>query len=376
MEKLDENQQMKQVLPRLRRMVERKAWGEIQNFGMQEVPEMRDFFEAVQREQQKQIRSEIDGIKELLAETTATLERADAPENVDAILKKLTEAKSDNNYSYEHRSAELQKLRQNISYARQTVCYWQDFLNHAQSGNASQERSALSNVLGSLSEYQVVPRSRVLGMMNGIKDGNEANQATPKMTFDSIAKKFRSDSDADSALKAMKGMSDPNNAGYALRQEVTKIKRLSENLSSMSVEEVVAHVQSNSDSDFKLMYDKLAISKIAQASSVVEPKEIMSVNRYLRLTADAAIKAENWKDAQWRLKMYSGDRRGDQYVDDLGTISQYLKGMEFEKVGMWKQAVAAYQAAIDSPYKEFPIEKVLLRLKEVQAKESKANDAK
>lgn len=375
LEKIDGNAQLKMMLPRWRGMVERRAWGELQNFMQVDMPEAREFFDAVRREQQKQLRNDLDRINELLAEAATSVERADAPEQLDSILKKLSDVKGEEYSSYGHPSPELQKARSQLSTTRQIVTYWQNYLNEVQTGNVSRQSNSLQNIASSLSEYQLVPRSRVLRMMEGSDSESLSSQARTKSraAIEVICEKFRRDADVDAALKAFEQLNGNQYDNQSVQQELQKYKRLSHELPTMDAEEVVRRFRGNTESQFGLVFAKLAIKQIAKDTGAALPKEDMSIDRYVRSCAEVAIKAEDWKGAQRFLKLC--DAQSGRPVDDAQALEGYLKGMEFEKSGMWGLAVAAYRTSINSPVKAFPREKVSARLEAMQKQDAQRFEA-
>lgn len=377
LEKVQGKQEITQMLPYWRTMVEGGKWAElggVRDSSLMNVPEVKTFLEAVRREQQKKAKEDRARIEALLKEAGVAVEKAKTPEDLDEIIKKLTESKGGREYGYGS-GEELQGLYQNLQSTRQIVAEWQDYLMEIQTGQSEKALSSLQSISQYLANYPLIPRSKVLRMMSG-EGGNQSNEpkVDPSTQIEAIMVQFEKDRNAEVAWASLQKIPEQQRRNYGAEtmQQLQAFRRFQQNAPLMSPEEVVRALQQNNrNTSLWMSFNNEANVVIAKSLQIAVPKERVSTDQYLRSHADEAIGRDDWTKAQRILTLLdilasgSGSPSGD-----LTAISSYLKGIEFEKAGIWNSAVTSYRTAMHSKVRSFPLEKITVRLEALKQQDA------
>ncbi|RYD50049.1 MAG: hypothetical protein EOP85_00365 [Verrucomicrobiaceae bacterium] len=135
-------------------------------------PQMEAFRKALKESNESLTRDKISNMEDLLASAAETVVRAEQPEDLDTLLETLSKENNNDGADYDSNNREIRMLNQKISYARQFVINWQDYLQASNSGNTVKAVQALRSI--SSNERSLIPRSQIIARIEH-EQGNDGN---------------------------------------------------------------------------------------------------------------------------------------------------------------------------------------------------------
>jgi hypothetical protein len=374
-----------QMVPYWRKALERESYQELEDLRIPDgesdgepaaaqkkfEKEISEFSNSIQRQKAERIRIETERITALLNEAGKTIENAQKPEDLDDVIKSLLQIKVSRYTPYDEGT---QSLQQQIQTARQIAAEWQVYLNEKQFRRSEPATKSLDRISHYLTTYPLVARSKVLRMIKeetGIaprpqSGGNAANAEDDPSSLGFIQRRFVEDGDIDGALKALEGIPQSNriSEGDKLRDALISFKRFQASAGALSPEEAIKYLAALPSNSLLLPLCQKEVNRIISNSlKVPAPPEPISTDRYIRFLAEDATARENWEQAVAIWNLGTPLRVGD---GDSAAISAYLKGQEFEKAGMWTQAIGAYRSGLEGRLVYMPIGKFTTRLQAMQ----------
>jgi hypothetical protein len=323
------------------------------------------FAESVRHAKKERAKAEASRFETLLAQAGKAIEKAKTAKDLDATVKALATAQSPRFFS----SEESQNLQQQLQTSRQIVSDWQVYLNEMGADRPDRAIKPLENISDSLTKCPLVPRSKVLAMLaqlpRGEKPGTTSLPKAPPYTgptLESIEGDLAKNLDIDAALKAIGDLpsGQRSSSSHYFAESLRKFKNFQASTGSRSVEDVIKEASRYSSNSPLMPVYYFEINKLIAATWKVPPAaKHLTTEMYVRTIIQEATAHDNWDLARKGWSVASELRLGQS---DEAAISQYLKGLEFEKVGMWVQAIRAYRSGLNSKLVYMPIGKFTARL--------------
>lgn len=331
---------------------------------------------SVKQESDRRDAAKIAEAEAMLAQTREQLENAKKPEDLDALLLKLSKSKA----SEYGNNPKLSAISRDLQVAFQIVGKWQEYLMAKEAGNAELTRSNLQQISSQLSSTPIIPRSIVLRLLSpatpatpatpGSAGTKDSEAADTRISIDEIVAKLTESGDTATALAELKLIQTSTKHGTDetyIRNTIQVVDDLRKLEPSMSEAEVLANIkvinqnpQTMSRFSLTRAIDQIALNAIARSYGIEGPSaKTTSARKVLESIATSAKEKQDWSRLRQAITsignvsmVASYDQEAPKRANDLKIISLIELGKQAEQRNDFEAAAAAYLEAstIDGLY--------------------------
>jgi len=326
-----------------------------------------------QAEQTARLQAYMSSVNAQVAEAVKAAFAAKEPKELDTYIIGLSQKDSAPDYRVgEAGRNSAEKAQAAVSF----LCHWQDYLQQMKSGNVDAGARVLRELANDTSRYPFVPRSEILGRINGSPndngDGSPVQPAVPSVQGKTLA-------DVDALIIQTRELLSRNRNAQDLQQFLQKLDALAqarEAARSGLLGQAFGYCTNRdlmmNGQDYLLPLRQELLAQILPdyvgvAKTYPMGKDETAPDYLLRITKEARTKGD-WMTAWKAMDTYravayaNGSGQPAWLSGEIQGLSQFIVAQNLEAAGQYVDAIRAYKRVLSQQGEDLPIKETTDRL--------------